>query len=213
MHFETLLKHSSKAAGSAKQEKRGQAEISIRHFNPEDIQDLADLHDIDLDTRDSTVDVTGAESAISPEDLREWMQDPLLLAMDQKGRAFGFAWVTEDTNIRYAPIQHTLSAIGNFPVHNIMEYSHGELKRTRKETIQKGLERSLSKYASTMEAPPVLTAYTTDSLEGEFLQAIGFRPLGTVPAYYGKMDDGKVELVNEPHLLFAIDLASIAPRS
>lgn len=203
--------YSSSAAGAKPvvREALQTSEVKVRHFNPESIEDLADLHDIDLDTRGSTVDVTGAPDEISPEDLREWMKDPTLYAVDKGGRAIGFVWFTSDTNREKGrKVNKLLLEAGWEGKPYVMEFNNGELKNVPEEAI-KGWQLALKTYAESFnenEQKPVITAYTTNTVEGERFEKAGFESIGTVSRYYAGMDDGTVEITEKLHYVYALDL-------
>jgi hypothetical protein len=142
-----------------------ETEITIRLFNPENPKDILQLHKIDLATRNTTTDVTGAKNQISDEDLRGWMEDPMLFALENKGKVFGSVWFTEDPDnpqetpeVKNFLIQHAYKG------RVLVELSHGELPNTPESQVIAGLKASIFRLTDGLGSTllPVITAYTTD---------------------------------------------------
>lgn len=183
-------------------------EITIRPFNPENPADVLRLHELDQATRDTTVDVTGAEDQISEEDLSGWMEDPMLFAVESQGSVFGFVWFTQDLEnpdntpeVKNFLIQHAYRG------REFVELSHGELPHTPESQVVDGLIASINqlKNGSDGKLLPVITAYTTDEAEKALLVKVGFQVLGPVHQYVAQMDDGSLDFTRKPHTLLAFD--------
>jgi hypothetical protein len=183
-------------------------EVTTRVFHPENPADVVRLGELDVATRDTTVDVTGAEGQISEEDLRGWMEDPMLFAVENQGNVFGFVWFTQDLEnpnktpeVKNFLIQHAYRG------RELVEMSHGELPHTPESQIIAGLKASIIRLAGSMGSRllPVITAYTTDEAEKVLLVKTGFQVLGPVHQYVTRMDDGSLEFIDKPHTLLAFD--------
>lgn len=196
-------------AGGAPKEKIS-PEVSVRHFNPESQRDRTSLHQIDLATRDSTVDVSGGEDEIPHDVLIGWMRDPGLFAIDNKEVTFGFVWFTGDTNVEYGRKVNQLLKERDWKGREVREFNNGELDETPEQDAISGWKKSIEQYKkeNPSSRSTILTAYTSDEKQGELFRKAGFRLIGTVFRYRAKMDDGTVDVINQKHLVFALDLAS-----
>jgi len=193
----------------APQENPRNTEIDFRHFIPENSRDVAALHAIDLDTRDTTVDVTRAQGAITTEDLEDWMRDPSLYAVIKNGQPFGFVWFTEDTNIEHSQTVRELLVHAGMEAEESMvqEFNNGERGGIQESDVLEGWRLVLTNLRSTHmgdERKLIVTAYTSDDAEGIRFEMAGFKHIGNTPRYYAKMDDGSVDIIEQLHRVYAL---------
>ena len=189
-----------------RQEATRTSEVIVRLFNPENPSDVLSLHEVDLATRKTTYDVTKAAKEISVEDLKGWMEDEYLFAMEKDVEVFGFAWFTPDDKnpIKTPKVRRLLGKTSRDP----MELSFGTRFRVPVEDTLQGLLQVLVAFKGRYKEGecPIVTAYTNVDAERDVLDLAEFRLLGEVPQYVTENDDGTMEIIHEPHLLYYLDL-------
>jgi hypothetical protein len=189
-----------------RQETTHTLEVSIRPFDPENPSDVLQLHEIDLATRTTTVDVTKDDTEISVEDLKGWMEDEYLFAMEKDVEVFGFVWFTpDDKNSNMTlKVRRLLGKTSLTP----MELSFGTVTGVPIEDTLAGLFQALATFKGKFNEGkcPLVTVYTNDDVERDILDLAEFRLLGEIPQYIAENDDGTLEIDDEPHFLYYLDL-------